>query len=54
MNSDSSYRISKKITVDGFGSCNVYYMKSGGSEKKHFHDGIEIVYIEKGTCKTHR
>lgn len=54
MDSHSTYRKSKKITADGFGSCDVYYMKAGGIEKKHFHDGIEIVYVVKGNCKTHK
>lgn len=29
-------------------------MKPNSVEKKHFHDGIEIVYIIKGSCKTHK
>lgn len=38
------------ITDEGFGSCDVYYMKPGGIEKKHYHDGIEIVHVIKGNC----
>ena len=54
MSSASPYRKSSKITVDGIGSCDVYYMKPGGIEKKHYHDGIEIVYVLEGNCKTHK
>jgi quercetin dioxygenase-like cupin family protein len=50
----SIYRKSEEITVDGFGSCDVYYMRPGTHEKKHYHDGIEIVYIVKGSCRTHK
>lgn len=50
----SPYRKSHKITHDDFGSCYVYYMKPGVIEKKHFHDGIEIVHVIKGNCKTHK
>lgn len=48
------YSKSHKITFRNFGSCDVYYMKPGGVEKKHYHDGIEIVYVLKGSCKTHK
>lgn len=50
----SPYRKSHKITHDDFGSCDVYFMKPGGIERKHFHDGIEIVHVIKGNCKTHK
>jgi quercetin dioxygenase-like cupin family protein len=54
MSKNSPYTKSHKITLNGFGSCNVYYMKPGGIEKKHFHNGIEIVYVIRGNCKTHK
>lgn len=54
MDTNSPYRKSHSITKDDFGSCDVYYMKPGGVEKKHFHDGIEIVYVLKGSCKIYR
>lgn len=54
MNSQSQYLKSYKITDDNFGSCDVYHMKPGGYEKKHFHDGVEIVYVISGNCKTHK
>ena len=44
----------EKIDEKGFGSCFIYSLKSGAIEKKHFHDGIEILYILKGNCKTHK
>lgn len=50
----SAYRKVKKITHNEFGSCDVYYMKSGGKEPKHYHKGIEIVYVLRGNCKTHK
>ena len=50
----SAYEKTKKITDGAFGSCNVYYMKPGGRESKHYHKGIEIVYVIKGNCKTHK
>ncbi len=53
MTSNSIYRKSKKITDGNFGSCDVYYMKPGTRETKHYHTGIEIVYVLKGSCQTH-
>lgn len=50
----SPYRKSHTITYQDFGSCDVYYMKPGGHEEKHYHNGIEIIYIVKGSCKTHK
>lgn len=29
-------------------------MKPGGHEKKHYHNGIEIVYVLRGNCTTHK
>ncbi|PIZ93135.1 MAG: hypothetical protein COX82_03295 [Candidatus Magasanikbacteria bacterium CG_4_10_14_0_2_um_filter_41_10] len=52
--SDSIYKKTHKISTGKFGSCEVYYMKPGTIEKKHYHDGIEIVYVLKGNCKTHK
>lgn len=53
-NSASPFSKNCHINENHLGSCIVYYMKPGGIEKKHFHDGIEIVYIIKGSCKTHK
>jgi len=54
MDDNSPYRISHKITDQEYGSCNVYYMKPGGYEPKHYHDGVEVEYVIKGNCKTHK
>ncbi|HUD19924.1 MAG TPA: cupin domain-containing protein [Patescibacteria group bacterium] len=51
---DSIYTQIQTISDGGFGSCDVYTMKSGGIERKHYHNGIEIVYVIKGNCKTHK
>ena len=48
------YRLSRTIQEDGFGSGYVFYMKPGGVEEKHYHDGIEIVHVIRGICKTHK
>lgn len=29
-------------------------MEPNSIEGKHFHDGLEVVYIKKGNCKTHK
>ncbi len=54
MKKNSIYKKSEKITKKDFGSCDIYYMKPETIEKKHYHDGIEIVYVIKGNCKTHK
>ncbi len=51
--SDSTYLKEYKITDNNFGSCDVYHMRPGGHEKKHYHNGVEIVYVLKGNCRTH-
>ena len=50
----SDYFKDKKIFDNKLASCYVYWLKPGGIEKKHYHYGIEFVYIFKGNCKTHR
>lgn len=52
--SKNIYSQVNKISNDSFGSCDVYTMRPGGVEKKHYHNGIEIVYVIKGNCKTHK
>ena len=54
MKNSSPYIKTHRISFKDFGSCDVYYMKPGGVEKNHFHDGIEIAHAIKGNCKTHR
>lgn len=29
-------------------------MIPGGIEKRHYHDGVEVEYVIKGSCKTHK
>ena len=50
----SIFRKIRKIFHFKFVSCFIYYVKPGGIEGKHFHKGLEIVYVIDGNCKTHR
>lgn len=50
----SDYIKEKKIFNFKLASCFVYWLKAGGVEKKHYHKGIEFVYVIKGSCQTHR
>lgn len=54
MDKTSIFRKVQSISANGFGSCEVYYMKPHTEEKKHSHDGIEILYVLKGNCRTHK
>lgn len=54
MAKDSIFRKIQSISDSGLGSCDVYYMKPGTRERRHYHDGIEILYVLKGNCKTHK
>jgi quercetin dioxygenase-like cupin family protein len=54
MPTDSIFRKIQDISDGGLGSCKVYYVKPGGSEPKHYHKGLEIVYVLRGSCKTHK
>ena len=54
MDNASQYIKSHKVTDNNFGSCDVYHMKPGGNEKRHYHNGVEVVYVLKGNCKTHK
>jgi len=54
MSTNQTFRTIQDITKDNLGSCDVCYMNPGTAEKKHYHDGIEIVYVLKGSCKTHK
>lgn len=44
----------KDITAGNFGSCTIWTCKAGGREPKHYHNAIEITYVWKGNCKTHK
>lgn len=54
MSANQTFRTNHNITKDNMGSCDVYYMLPNTVEEKHYHDGIEIVYVLKGSCKTHK
>lgn len=54
MAKDSIFRKIQNISTNRLGSCDVYYMKPDTWEKRHYHDGIEILYVLKGNCKTHK
>lgn len=49
------YNKIEKISETNIGSCSVLYIKPGATIPKHFHKkGIEIEYVYKGSCKTHK
>ena len=50
----SIYRKVTKILNTKVLSCYVYYQKSNTVEKNHYHDGVELLYIVKGSCKSHK
>jgi len=50
----SDYLKNIKIFENKLASCYVYWLKSGGIEKKHYHHALEIEYVLKGNCKTHK
>lgn len=54
MAQDSTFSYSKNILNLGFLSLDIYHMRPGTLEGKHFHKGIEFVYVLKGSCKTHK
>ena len=54
MDQNPIYSKSEKIDENGKGSCEIYWQKPNTVEKKHYHDAVQIVYIIKGNCKTHK
>ena len=54
MNPNPTYRQSIKILKNKFISCYIYHMNPGGVEQKHYLDGLEIEYVLKGNCRTHK
>ena len=54
MNNESPFTKSYKITNGNIGSCDVYHMKPNSHEPKHYHECVEIIYVLKGNCKTHK
>ena len=52
--SKSPYRKAIQIFNLPFASCYIYHMVPGGLEEKHFHDGIELEYVIRGSSSTHK
>ena len=50
----SDYLKEKKIFDTKLASCYIYWLKPGGHEAKHYHRGVEFVYVLKGNCQTHK
>lgn len=49
------YRKIAAINKTKIGSCNILYIRPGGKCQKHFHKrAIEIEYVYKGSCQTHK
>ncbi len=44
----------KEISKTKIGSCTVWCCMAGGREPKHWHNAIEITYVLRGNCKTHK
>lgn len=51
---DFIYSYQKKIFDLKFISSYVYHIKPKTIEKKHFHKGVEFLYVLDGFCKTHK
>ncbi len=52
--SENMYTQLRKISVNGLFSYDVYKVKAGGIDQKHYHTCFEIAYVLKGNCKTHK
>lgn len=50
----SDYFKNKKIFDNKLASCYIYWLKPGGRESNHYHRALEIEYVLKGNCKTHK
>jgi len=50
---ESAYAKSKYLLDNRFLTLAVYHMKPGGTEPKHYHNGVELVYVLDGNCETH-
>lgn len=49
----SIYSKSKEVFNLKFAGLDVYHMKPGTIESKHYHDGLEVVYVLDGNSSTH-
>ena len=47
------FTIIRTISINRLFSYDIYKVKSGGIEKKHYHSFFEIVHIIKGTSSSH-
>jgi quercetin dioxygenase-like cupin family protein len=54
MAQDSAFSYNKNLLNLGLLSLDIYHIKPLTKESRHFHKGIEILYILKGNCKTHK
>jgi quercetin dioxygenase-like cupin family protein len=55
MDMEKAFRKIEKVAETGIGSCDVLYIKPGAIVPKHFHKmGIEVEYVYKGSCRTHK
>lgn len=55
MKKDRFFSKIEKINKTGIGSCDVLYVKPGARIPEHRHNkGIEIEYVYRGNCKTHK
>ncbi len=50
---EPAYSKSKYLLNNKFVTLAVYHMRPGGTEPKHYHKGIEFVYVLDGNCETH-
>jgi quercetin dioxygenase-like cupin family protein len=50
---EPAYSKSKEIINNRFLTLAVYHMRPGGTEPKHYHNGVEFVYVLDGNCQTH-
>ena len=44
----------QEISDTEIGTCTIWTCPPGGREPKHYHNAIEITYVLKGNCKTHK
>ena len=49
-----TYRKEIKIFATKFASCYLYHMNPGGIERPHYHDGLEIECVLRGSSSTHK
>jgi hypothetical protein len=47
-----AYSKSHPIEFGCFGSCTVYYLRPGGHDPKHYHNGVEIEYVQNPESET--